>query len=296
MDKVLHQYIPGSSWLYYKIYTGAKTADLLLSTEIKSVTETLLAEGHIEQWFFIRYADPKTHVRLRLKVTQPDSIGKVIQVVYGRLYPMVNDDLVWNVQLGTYQPELRRYGRETIKEAEALFFRESEMIVSFLDCIDGEEGEEVRWLFAMRALDTLLDDFEYGEEEKLRMLDQLKTNFGAEFGINKHLKKQLDVKFRTHRSEIDKFLDMNRNTAGEYAVLLELLETKSTQTLTVIQQLKAKVSQERLNGLMSSYIHMLMNRMFRSKNRLHEMTVYQLLFRYYKMNWGAQTFKRKPLL
>ncbi|MFK7749084.1 MAG: lantibiotic dehydratase C-terminal domain-containing protein, partial [Kordia sp.] len=37
-----------------------------------------------------------------------------------------------------------------------------------------------------------------------------------------------------------------------------------------------------INDLMGSYMHMLMNRLFKSKNRIHEMVCYDFLYRYYK--------------
>jgi hypothetical protein len=37
-----------------------------------------------------------------------------------------------------------------------------------------------------------------------------------------------------------------------------------------------------LNDLITSYIHMMMNRSFRSRQRIHELVLYDFLYRYYK--------------
>ena len=37
-----------------------------------------------------------------------------------------------------------------------------------------------------------------------------------------------------------------------------------------------------IDSLLASYIHMMMNRLFKSKNRLHELVLYEFLYRYYK--------------
>ena len=42
---MIRTFITGSEWLYYKFYTGPKTADLILTNLIKPVSETLLEEG-----------------------------------------------------------------------------------------------------------------------------------------------------------------------------------------------------------------------------------------------------------
>ena len=43
--------------------------------------------------------------------------------------------------------------------------------------------------------------------------------------------------------------------------------------------------------LMGSYIHMLINRLFKSKQRLHEMVIYDFLFRYYKSEIAKKKYK-----
>ena len=68
----------GSEWLYYKLYTGHKTADFILTEVIKPLTEEFLEKGLIDKWFFIRYADPKHHIRLRFHCLDTKNIGKVI--------------------------------------------------------------------------------------------------------------------------------------------------------------------------------------------------------------------------
>jgi len=65
MHNTQRTFIPGDAWVYYKIYTGAKTSDILLTEIIKPVAEKLIEQELIDQWFFIRYADPKHHIRVR---------------------------------------------------------------------------------------------------------------------------------------------------------------------------------------------------------------------------------------
>jgi len=167
MSNTLRTFIPGDSWVYYKIYTGTKTSDIILAEAIKPIVEELTAKGAIDQWFFIRYADPKHHIRVRFHYNDPDAIGIIMRTVYERLYAFAKADLIWKIQVDTYNREIERYGEEHIEMAEQLFSHESDMIVNFLDMVDGEEGEELRWLFAIRALDTMLADFGYSEDEKL---------------------------------------------------------------------------------------------------------------------------------
>ncbi len=293
MVSIQRTFIPGDSWVYYKIYTGTKTSDLILTEVIKPVVEKLYKEEYINQWFFIRYSDPKHHLRIRLHCKDYKAIGNVIHIMYKELDAFAKADLIWKIQLDTYQREIERYGAEHIELAERLFCYDSEMIVHFLDMIDGEEGEELRWLYTIRALDQMLSDFGYSEDQKMLFMERLKTGFGLEFGMNKSLKKQLDVKFRTNREKIAFFIRFTKADQPEYEPLLKILETKSQKVKGVVAKLKAKTDDKTLDRYLGSYAHMLMNRIFRSKNRLHEMVVYDLLFRHYKVLWGIRTFNKK---
>jgi thiopeptide-type bacteriocin biosynthesis protein len=55
----------GSEWLYYKLYTGVKTADLILLEKLYSVILELKEKNLIIKWFFIRYKDTDEHLRIR---------------------------------------------------------------------------------------------------------------------------------------------------------------------------------------------------------------------------------------
>ncbi len=65
-------FLPGSEWLYAKLYTGAATADRLLSDVVGPLVREALDSGAADRWFFIRYSDPGRHLRLRLHGTASD--------------------------------------------------------------------------------------------------------------------------------------------------------------------------------------------------------------------------------
>ncbi len=293
MANTQRSFIIGGQWLYYKIYTGPKTSDLVLTDVIKPVVDTLLANEVIDKWFFIRYNDPKHHIRVRFHYTDPKNVGDIINALHGPLEHYTKQDLIWRIQIDTYQRELERYGNETMEQSETLFFYDSKMIVDFLDMIDEDEGEELRWLLSIRAMDTLLNDFGYDEDQKLALMERLKTGFGQEFGMNKFLKKQMDKKFREEHDKIKEFMVFTRENNPDYAPIIDVLEAKSQHSKAMIENIRSLVDQPRLDNMMGSYIHMLMNRLFRSKNRLHEMVLYDLLFRTYKVAWGIRKFKNK---
>ncbi len=276
----------GSEWVYYKIYTGHKTADTILTEVIAPLADRFLASGSITKWFFIRYADPEHHLRVRFLSASTSDIGTILGALHEPLNLFLERDLIWKIQLDTYQRELERYGTNTIVLSESLFQFDSMATASFLDLIEGDEGETLRWLFGLRSIDHLLTHFSYTLDEKLVLLDHLKTGFGAEFGMGRPLKKQLDTKYRAHRPRIASFMAFTKETDPDHAPILEVLETKSAHIAPIVDDIMAIVAQNLLempmNGLLGSYIHMLMNRLFKSKNRLNEMVCYDFLYRYYR--------------
>ena len=55
-------FIPGSQWLFFKLYTGTQSADVLLAEQIGPLMKRLRDCGAIDDFFFIRYTDPLFHL------------------------------------------------------------------------------------------------------------------------------------------------------------------------------------------------------------------------------------------
>jgi len=276
MNPILQRnFIIGDSWIYFKIYCGPNSADFVLSEVIKPVAAKLINEKVVDCWFFIRYVDPKNHLRVRFKFA---SVAPIIE--------LIDEDLIWKVQTDTYQREIERYGVHTMKISESIFYHDSVMVADFIELIAGDEGEELRWLFSLRAMDSLLNSFHFNDEEKLSIMEILKTGFGNEFGMSRPLKKQLDDKFRTERKKIDAFMSDALFESENYHPIKDVLAKKELSMKPLVVEIFKLRSEEKLDqeldSLLSSYLHMLMNRIFKAKNRLHELVCYDFLYRYYK--------------
>lgn len=293
--KLQRNYCVGSEWLYYKIYTGHKTADSVLTEIIKPITEQLVREGTIDKWFFIRYADPEHHIRVRFHCNDKETVGRVIALLYEPFNQFLEQDLIWKIQIDNYNREIERYGLNTMELSETLFSCDSYTTVQFLDLIEGDEGEELRWLFGLRAMDHLLDAFRYSFEEKLVLMERLKASFGREFGMSRPLKKQLDEKYRSKRSSIEDFMMFTRESKPDYEPILDILEQNGVKVKPIAEEVllirNHKKLHVELNDLMGSYIHMLMNRLFKSKNRLNEMVCYDFLYRHYRALWARNKYQ-----
>ena len=282
----------GSEWLYYKLYCGIKTADGLLANTLKPLVEKLLERKFIAKFFFIRYQDPHHHLRIRFLLNHPKDIGSVIAIISSYFEPYMKQGLIQRIQTDTYSRELERYGPDCIKQAESFFFTDSMATLNLLDLTAGEAGEQIRWQFALRSIDELLDTFQYKTPDKLGILEQLKTSFTQEHSTGKDLKIQLDNKFRMVRKEVEDILDRSKDEGREITPLIGLLRWKAEQLQPIAASLMRLKTEDKLSvpidNLLISYIHMMLNRIFIARQRTYEMVLYDLLFRYYKSAEGRQ--------
>ncbi len=287
-------FITGDNWLYYKFYSGQKTSDLILKEIIKPVTTKLIDCGIISSWFYIRYADPKTHLRCRFFINNTDNISVVINEIFEACYPFVDAGQINRIQTDTYKRELERYGKNTIELSELIFWHDSEMIVDLLEIIDIHGDENVRWLFAMKAIDRMLNDFGFTLHDKFELLDYLAQIFGKEFNIDSSLIIQLSNKYRKEKRDIFEFMKMPENINHTCFPAIKLLNRKSENiksTVNKILEIKSGGKLEmRFNDLIGSYIHMMMNRLFRSRQRLHEMVIYGFLYRFYRSELAREKY------
>lgn len=276
----------GGEWLYYKFYAGAQAGDELLADYTLPLAKELLAEGCIDHWFFIRYADPDLHLRLRFHLSDPAHIGRVAQKVNDYFSSAFEQKKIWKIQTDTYEREVERYGFTTMILSEQIFFRDSETVAAFLrDARQYEDPELLRWYFAMINIDYLLNGFQLNLKAKTNLLKNLKTGFAIEFNANnKSGTRQLSEKYRQNREAIEDIAKGDITAFPEE--LSELLRLKTKAIEPVCQEILAIKKAGRLSvdfhNFLGSHIHMLMNRLFRSQQRKYELVVYDMLYRAYQ--------------
>lgn len=270
----------GSEWLYYKLYTGAKSADIILSEKLAPVIAELEANDTIEEWFFIRYNDPDNHLRIRFKCDTPEKTGLVISVLYPILEELLENDVVWKVQTDTYNRELERYGEATMLESETMFCADSRMILDYISLKSYFEHEETQLHFSFLAIDQFLTAFELDSAAKLQLMDGLQQAFKNEFGADKNLRKQFDKHYRSLQHDIELFL--SGKAKNDFEAIYLLIEEKQEKIVALAASIKQKLSID-LFDFLASHIHMMVNRQYTSKQRYYECLIYDHLHRFYKM-------------
>lgn len=293
-DKIA--FMPGSQWLYVKIFCGVKTADSILVDLINPIVKNLLESSIIDKFFFIRFADPDHHLRLRFHGLG-DFIGDVSKSVKNALEPLVESRLVWKIQIDTYFPEIERYGHANVENSESIFFFDSMASMEIISMLEGDEGDNIRWIFSVKGVNDILASFKFTLEEKTEIMRRASEGFRKEFLADTvEVKKQLTEKFRSLRKQLEIGLCKDNSEPHEYRPVWEVFAKRKIRIDEYVQ----KIEQLELEGklgvgkkdLVLSYVHMFLNRFFRSKQRFQEMVLYDLLFQYFNSQLAREKNKK----
>lgn len=266
----------GSEWFYLKVYTGEKTSDALLQT-IYPVVQQLMKTQIIQEFFFVRYKDTDPHLRLRFRGNAHlEFYHYVVRAVEKALHDSVEAGVVHRVQVDTYQREFERYGMEYISLCETLFHCDSLSTLAFMARTGEVFDENLRFAFAIRKIDQLLTGAGLLPDACRTILGQMKESFFLEFGGESALRHQLNEKYRTYR------LLMQQALSASFPAADDLDEWSCTQT-DRLQKLGVAFAQDKgqLYNIVSSLIHMIVNRLFPSKQRAYELVLYHCLAKHY---------------
>ncbi len=286
-SSVERRFLPGSSWLYLKIYTGAATADAVLRDHLAPAIASALARGLVDRWFFLRYADPEPHLRIRF-AGDPDTLsGRLLPYLHAVLAPAVARGLIWKVCVDTYEREVERYGGPAgVELAEQLACADSDAALAIISSCEGDAGAEAMWRLAVRGCDQLMNDLGMSLADKRTAMTDARDAFGAEHGADAAFYKQLGDKFRTHGKELGALLAASSSDEDHpMSPALAALAVRSHRLRPLGTRLRALASAgaltQPIDALVHSYVHMHVNRMIRSSQRAHELVLYDLLRRLY---------------
>jgi lantibiotic biosynthesis protein len=285
---------PGSEWLYAKLYTGTGTADQLLNHVVGPLVRSSLASGAADAWFFIRYADPDWHLRLRLHGEPGRLHAEVLPGLEAAAAPLLASGQLWRLQLDTYEREVERYGGDRgIELAEEVFAADSEAVITIMAPLSGDAGLDLRWRLAMCGIDLLFEDVGLTLKEKRAAVQRMRDGFGREFGIDGSFRSWVSQRYRAERARLEALLDPGDDPPPPLAAGLDALRRRSLRLAPVAAELRQLDQAGRLSATIAdiamAYAHMHVNRLLRSAQRAQELVLYELLGRAYSSQAGRQS-------
>lgn len=272
----------GLDFIYFKIYCNNSMADNIIKNHIAPWFDKLEMAGISFTWFFIRYADPQFHLRIRIFSTEENILK--IRANFPIISSLVNKHKKsWKIQEDTYNPEWQRYGKENMKNVEEYFFVDSKFVLRLICELSFFELQSLRWKIALLTVNSVLDDFSLSVYKKAELINTMEMNFLNEFKVTSKNKAGLAKKYRKSRAEIEcVLLKQEANLTTVYRLLDERKEQLKVVGDRMNRLIKGNELGVNLFDLISSLIHMSLNRIFENKHRLHEMVIYSFLSYHYK--------------
>ena len=260
--------LPGSCWVYYKLYCGEADGELIIKQHLAQLINELQFKDFINQWFYIRYSDPNFHIRLRFRATATSHIGNIILICKTYFQSLLTNKLVWKVQIDTYKKETERYGgTEAMGISEQLFYYDSISTLSFLNTLTNEAE---RIMFAMQKTIAFINLFPFTIFEKQEFVDKLKKTYAKEQQIGKCEQTIINQQYKVILNDV-------YNLKNENIIVF----TKNSEPL--IKTLVITVTnQQKLLDILTSHLHIMCNRIFITKPRLHETVLYDFLQKHFK--------------
>ncbi|HTD37765.1 MAG TPA: lantibiotic dehydratase [Candidatus Limnocylindrales bacterium] len=167
---------PGSEWLFAKIYGSPGRDDELIAGPLRELADGAVAAGHAKGWFFLRYADPEPHLRLRFHGEPRILSGTLMPAVCERLGELVESGSCARFVFDTYDREIERYGGAgAIEICEELFCLDSATVAELLHELREPRPALDRLVVAVASIDHLLASLGMSPEARLSWY---KTDYG----------------------------------------------------------------------------------------------------------------------
>ena len=188
---------PAINCLYIKLYAFTCIHDELISQYFKNFCEELLSKKVITHWFFIRYSDPKPHLRLRLFLSE--GRGEIIGHACDFANGLFQSDIIWHYSFDTYTRETERYGGVLgLNLTEKYFYYETLLVVDLLNLVQAGQLDFELDIILILTIDIILDLFLV---DKISWLDNIvsrKYEFTAEYRQQRNYIRKLFQKYHNN--------------------------------------------------------------------------------------------------
>lgn len=275
---------PGSEWLYVKWYSGPGIADRLLRRVVGPIARRCMESDMVDCWFYVRYADPDPHLRLRFHGDGRRLLHEVLPMLNTAAAAEFGSSRIWRMQLDTYEREVERYGGMAgVRFAERLFHIDSETCIDIIALSPGGGGQ-IRKLLALAGIDGLMSGFGLGIEAREELFSRFQPP-------SRELRDRWNESYRAQRSAIEAALTGRPLPESELQQGVRLLKRRSERIAALADEVPHARMHTSLGGpsgdILLSHAHMFVNRLLREHQPIEENAYYYYLSRTYR-SWRAR--------
>lgn len=249
---------PGEDWTYLKLYAAPGQHEELLAGPVREVIHLLQEHELLDRWFFIRYADPEPHLRLRFHAKEKSDIQSVLALALPWCAQLARRGQIQYYTLDTYEREVERYGGpEAIDLLEQAFTVDSVMVSDVLAFQYARRLTLDLTAIAVFTLDHFFASWGYDFRQRLEWTHQASEKYAFSKEFRPERKRYCTL--LSPRGQLD--LDYSE----QRALLLDVLRPHETFLVALGAQVRQLAEKGALwvseASLLSSLAHMHLNRL-----------------------------------
>ncbi len=290
--------VPGSECLFTKIYADASSFEDLLLTVVRPTAKAALGSGAATSWFFLRYADPEPHLRVRFFGDPKRLLAEVAPALAVELAPYVADGRVNKLGFGSYAREIERYGGHAgIELAEHIFYADSEAVLDAFVALARGASDDDQWRAVLFGAGDMLACPGLDMEARRRIALAMTESYVNEFKAKTTFLHEASAFFRKERTSILPLLDGSPLEGTPLGRACSRLRAKRAALMTdATREFRTRPLTSSIEGLAPSFVHMHVNRFMSGPLRQQELLLYYLLEKGYaaaialaKLGWDRAT-------
>lgn len=256
-SKVVRKY-PGGDWLFIKLYGSSSRENDLICFYLKKICDEILENEYIEKYFFMRYADPDKHIRLRFHGKSTVLNQKLMPLLHDYFHELNKEGVLTKITIDTYEREVERYGGVAlIDKAETLFHYDSRSVEKLLYLHRFNHTNLDLDIIATLSVLHYLKSFGLSFDEKLAWLDDLTSR-------KNYLKDFRKIKNKLVPLYLNIQEDLDSNIEGLKEVL-EAIDFRKDAVDIYVNDIYKNNKENKLDNslfdIFGSVIHMNLNRL-----------------------------------
>ncbi|SNB26332.1 hypothetical protein NO004_40004 [Flavobacterium psychrophilum] len=241
-----------SDWLYLELY-----CNIYANPEVfNAVYNKIILENKTDQFFFVNYANPERHLRLRFKTKSIENKQHIISVVQ----ELKSKSIISKYHILSYEQETHRYGGiEMMNLSETIFDLDSRDFLKNVMKKDLEENDLK--IVAVLKIKYYLYFFNLSLDDAINYCENCIVNFSKEFELTAQIRKDFNKEYADIKIDITKY---------NYEDFFK------DESFKVTYHNQLRISKPDNSSSIWLIIHMSMNRHFSKNQRYNEFKTYYL--------------------
>ncbi|MBA3720887.1 MAG: lantibiotic dehydratase [Parachlamydiaceae bacterium] len=183
--------LPASEWLYAKCYLSTENENRFIVDQCYRFADFFLKQNVITEWFFVRYSDPKPHIRLRFRGNRELILTQLLPALHDWAHNLLQEQSIQEITLASYEREVERYGGEfLIESAESIFHADSLTSHALINSLISKKLTLNEEVIAALSIIDLLKGFGFNPDQKHTIMTSEEDKEGLK-GFREHKSKLL---------------------------------------------------------------------------------------------------------